>query len=115
MCTLTLDAICVAQFQVSTRTYFTLQDRALFASLLGGSALGIVLSGTCDETVTGCGVLNVVNADVDALGNDPVLDALVCDHTDGAAGDVEDTASLSVVRLVWHTLLLVTCTLHSRA
>ena len=66
-----------------------------------------------EETVAGCGVLDVVDADVDALGNDPVLDALVGDDADGAAGHVEHAASLPVVSLVGHTLLLVTRTLHS--
>lgn len=59
-------------------------------------------------------MLDVLNADVDALGEDPVLDPLVHDDANGPAADVEDAASLAVVHLVRHTLLLGTIALHSR-
>ena len=53
----------------------------------------------------------MLDADVDALGQNSVLDALVDDNPNGAARHVEDAARLAVVRLVCHTLLLRTCRL----
>jgi len=53
----------------------------------------------------------VLNAEVDSLGQDVASDSLVHDDTDGVLGDVVNSASLTVVALVWHTLLDGTITL----
>jgi hypothetical protein len=65
---------------------------------------------TGEEFVSGSRFLDVFNADVDALLHVSVSDLLVEDDSDGGFGDVVDDASLSVVDLVWHTLLDSTIT-----
>ena len=71
-----------------------------------GVSLGLIVGANASlEGLTAGGHADVLNANVDALGNDAVSDALVADDTDGVLGDVENSASLSVVELVGHTSL----------
>ena len=75
------------------------------AGLLGLLLDLLVLLDAVQEVLAAGGVLDVLNPDGDPLGQDPALDSLVDDDTNGVLGDVEDAASLAVVGLVWHTLL----------
>lgn len=50
----------------------------------------------------------MLNAYVDALGDDSGVDSLVDDNTDSARGDIPDTTSASMVVLVGHTLVDLT-------
>ena len=77
-------------------------------SLAGGLgvSLGCVIGAHAGlEGLTAGGHADVLNTNVDALGNDTATDLLVANDTDGVLGHVEDLAGLSVVELVGHTSL----------
>jgi len=77
----------------------------LYSASLGFLSLSLVFVDTLDEGGSRLGVLHVLNADVDALGDDAALDTLVDNDANGMLGHVEDTSGLSMVDFVWHTLL----------
>lgn len=71
-----------------------------------GLNLGLVVdSDTVQEVLPGSGFLHVLDADVNALGDDAVAHLLIDDDSDGAGIDVEDSAGLAVVVLVGHALV----------
>ena len=73
---------------------------------LGGLLLeGVVPLDTLDESLTGEGLADVLNADVEALGDNAGVHTLVNNDTNGLPGHVEDSAGLSVVELAGHTAL----------
>ncbi len=77
----------------------------LLAGLLGRHLLGLVVLDPVEEVLPALGVLDVLDADGDALGQDPALDPLVDDDAQRVLGHVEDAPGLAVVGLVRHALL----------
>ena len=68
----------------------------------------VVGTDALDESLTGAGLANVFNTDVNALGDDASVYSLVDDDSEGVLSHVENLASLSVVELVGHTALVAT-------
>ena len=82
-----------------------LAGSSLHAAGLGLCLLDLVGVDSVEEVLPALGVLDVLQADVDALGQDLATHALVDHHTHGALGHVEHTPGLAVVGLVGHALL----------
>jgi hypothetical protein len=82
---------------------------------LGGVAVlsldTLVLLDAGNEVSMGLGRLDVLNAEVDTLGNDTATNALVDDNANSTAGHVPNDTGLTVVELVGHTLVESTITL----
>lgn len=83
----------------------SLAGGSLNAAGLGLCLLDLVGVDSVEEVLSALGVLDVLQADVDALGEDLAADALVDHNTNGTLGHVEHTPSLAVIGLVWHALL----------
>ena len=75
--------------------------------LLGLALLNRVLLNSADELLSGAGVGNMLDADVDALLEVLVVDTLVDDDADGGFGDVVNNTGLSVENLKGHTVKML--------
>lgn len=73
----------------------------------------LVLLNATQEILTALAVLDVLDANVDSLGQDLSADSLVDDDADSMGRHIVYTAGLSVVGLVGHTLLDGTVALKS--
>lgn len=89
---------------LSWLSWLSLQLDGLTLSL-SGLSLSLVGLDTVQELLTTLRVLDVLNSEVDTLLNVSVTNHLVDDDTDGGSGNVVDDTGLTVVVLVWHTLL----------
>ena len=78
---------------------------SLLARCLGLSLPDLVGVNSVKEILPALGVLDVLDTDVDSLGEDLATDTLVDHDNHGSLGHVEHTPGLAVVGLVWHTLL----------
>jgi hypothetical protein len=99
-------------------SWFWLGGKSLHGTFLDTGAVGggglledIVSGSTLKEIISGAGLVDVFNTNVNSLCQDSVLDTLVDNDADSPSGNVENSASLTVVDLVWHTLLDVSSTL----
>ena len=77
----------------------------LFTSSLSFSLLGIVFSHSSLEGLSALTLTNVLDSDVDSLGEDSASNLFVDDNTDGMLIDIKNSSSLSVVELVGHALV----------
>ena len=77
----------------------------LLALLLGFTLEGVVLADALGESFSAQRLAEVLNTDVEPLGDNAGVNTLVDDNTDGVAVHIEDAAGLSVVELVGHTSL----------
>ena len=83
----------------------SLAGGSLVATGLGLCFLDLVGVDSVEEVLSALGVLDVLQADVDALGEDLAAHTLVDHHAHGALGHVEHASGLAVVGLVGHALL----------
>jgi len=73
--------------------------------LLGQLLLLFILLDTVQEILTTLRFAHVFNTHVDPLGDDPGANPLVDDDTNRSWTNIEDTTSLAVVVLMWHTFM----------
>lgn len=72
---------------------------------LGLALLGVVLTDSALEGLAALASADVLNSDVDSLGDDSASVLLVDDDSDGVLGHIENAAGLTVVELVGHALV----------
>jgi len=77
----------------------------LLAPLLGLDLLGVVFSHSPLESLAALTPADVLDPDVDSLGDDSASNLFVYDDSNSVLVNVEDLASLSVVELVGHALV----------
>jgi len=72
---------------------------------LGLSLLGVILAHSSLEGLTALTSANMLDSDVNSLGDDSASVLLVDDNSDGVLSDIEHAAGLTVVELVGHALV----------
>lgn len=72
---------------------------------LGLSLLGVVLADSSLEGLAALRSADMLNSDVNSLGDDSASVLLVDDDTDGVLGHIENLTGLTVVELVRHALV----------
>ena len=73
--------------------------------LLGLSLLGIIIAHSSLEGLTALTSADMLDSDVNSLGDDSASVLLVDDDSDGVLGHIENTTGLTVVELVGHALV----------
>ena len=72
---------------------------------LGLSLLGVILAHSSLEGLTALTSANMLDSDVNSLGDDSASVLLVDDDSDGVLGHIEHTTGLAVVEFVGHALV----------
>jgi hypothetical protein len=72
---------------------------------LGLSLLGVVLAHSSLEGLTALALADMLDSDVNSLGDDSASVLLVDDDSDGVLGHIEHTTGLAVVEFVGHALV----------
>merc|ERR1719264_570492 len=75
----------------------------VLSSLLGGSLLSVIITNTSFEGFSALTEAHMLNSDVDTLWHNSCVNALVYNDTNGLAGHIENSSSLSMVEFVGHT------------
>jgi hypothetical protein len=65
----------------------------------------VVLSNSVQKGYSASGESEMLDSDVNSLGDDSVSDLFVDDDSNGSGVDVEDGSSSTVIILVWHSLV----------
>ena len=73
--------------------------------LVSFSLLFIVVSDSVEEALSWSWFLDVLNSNMNSLGDDSVSDLLVDDDSYWSRIDIEDSSCSSVIVSVWHTLV----------
>ncbi len=73
--------------------------------LVGFSLYSVVLSDSVQEFLSAGGKSEMLDSDVESLGDDSVSDLLVDDDAQSSGVDVENCTGSAVVVLVWHTFV----------
>ncbi len=73
--------------------------------LLGLSLLGIIIAHSSLEGLAALTSADMLDSDVNSLGDDSASVLLVDDDSDGVLGHIENTTGLTVVELVGHALV----------
>ena len=69
------------------------------------SLLGVILAHSSLEGLTALTSANMLDSDVNSLGDDSTSVLLVDDNSDGVLGHIKNAAGLTVVELVRHALV----------
>merc|ERR1711894_450635 len=96
-------------FTWSNRMSFTIN---LHTGCLRFTLLHLILLHTAQEIVTAFGMFDVLDSEVDPLGDDSVPQLFVDDNTDSSSRHIEDSAGFTVVVFVRHTLVDCSIALH---
>lgn len=75
------------------------------ASSLSFFQESLILLHTLEEVLSALWVLDMLNTDVDAFGNDSATHSLVHNNTEGVCCDIVYATSFTMVYFVWHTFL----------
>ena len=84
----------------------------LHTGCLRFTLLHLILLHTSQEIVTTFGMFDVLDAEVDSLGDDSVSQLFVDNNTDSSSRHVEHSSGFAVVVFVRHTLVDGSITLH---
>ena len=77
----------------------------LHTLFLGLSLFGVILSHSLLKCFSALALSCMLNSDMDSLWNDSASENLIDDNTDCCLVDIENSTSLSMIELVWHTFM----------
>ncbi len=100
-----LSLLCLDQLSRTRLNGLTLDSNRLLLELAGLSLNLLVGHNALQKVFAGVGLLDMLDAHRDALGQNAVTNGLVDNDAEGALGHVEDASGAAVVELVGHALV----------